>query len=236
MGPDFPARIKNKINLKKNSSKNMHAPSLSINDNELSTRSKPGEIWHATTQISADLEVNLKKMETNFQYLLAVRSPKNIFNDPVCSEILSYFKEFTFSNLLRECLIRIDPCNKYSFHFILADLLSFGLPLCVEYVRDPDQASDYQKSVFASVNALFDFSWYFAEMSFPFHCKFVQANGIQVLISYISDLEFIEQCLKNKHIDLFSPICCNALTPLSKIYYNTKPIKVHIGEYNQKRL
>jgi ferredoxin len=38
-----------------------------------------------------------------------------------------------------------------------------------------------------------------------------------------------------QHIDLFPPICCNALSPLSIIYYTTKPIKVHLGKYNQRK-
>jgi hypothetical protein len=151
-----------------------------------------------TTEVSTDIQTNLDKLDTYFKYLHSVKNPEAILNDQFCSEIIDYFNELTYTDILRVCLLKVNPCDKYQFHFILTDLLRFGFSICVEYVKDPDQASEFQKSVFKNVAALFNLSWYIADMSTQFYCRFRHANGLQVLKCYISSGEFIEKCIKHK--------------------------------------
>jgi hypothetical protein len=79
-------------------------------------------------------------------------------------------------------------------------LFDHAFPICLDYVKDPDSASDFQKLVFENVSRLFAFSWYYADLFSYFHHKFKEANGIQVLIRYMQSDEFIHQCLKHRAV------------------------------------
>lgn len=135
---------------------------------------------------SNEFHVLLSKFALTFRHLYRLKEPGKIVEDPIACEILkSYDQSCTDIQVATECMLRIDPMNKFLIHEIFANLLYYCFDDCTQYIKinrsDPQGAQVY-KFKYEIVRGLVNFCWLLSGISIEFVYKFHEKHGTNILI------------------------------------------------------
>lgn len=152
-------------------------------------------------------EKNKQKTEIALEYLFGLKSTSVILKNKKALKIASFLNKLTHSDF-RECLNQAESISKFNIAKIFSDIFAdcfehFKLFLNQnEYLNDAaNQTSSFYKQLkikYFFVTYLSDVVWYWTEILTKFRFKFHHHEGTQNLINYLSDNEFVLNCLRFK--------------------------------------
>ena len=164
-----------------------------------------------TDEVSEDMNENLNRLEEDYKFLTEINDTETILNSRVCLKKFMFMSKLSLHDQFRQVNQHFKILPKYNIHEVMVNLMSACFDETRAFVNkyqcyDGDPAAKQaDKSVYKRLKRsylylyeLCNVALQYTDTSIWFCFNFHEKGGTKILLDYLSDETFLENCKRFK--------------------------------------